>query len=586
MTYATNDKYLIEAALSVLSGNYVILDEALSSPAQKAMASKAANSTKNKDGLTSAEQISKAVMPSDRINIPLDRTSTPDNRVVSHLKTHGYSIAGDYSEGLASHESTPNRKVRIGKILTTTEAPSAVKTAFDKDPARQGIKSGGTSVVITRKPSDVAAMSTHQNWQSCQTLGGTADKDGKPNEQSPGLYKNLVPGIVASGAHMAYLVHNPGDVDKHYKPIARTTLNAFKSPSGHTILRPSEEYGDHWEGFHSTVKNWAEKAFPAKEPRYIRHEGAYPEGEQSINNYSPEHNEYWKSQVYEAHQHENHPEPDVLKHYTDHAIGENSLSMMTSLIKNKHLPEESVNKIVSHVSRLKSTNIPMGGQRKSNLIKLVKNPEHIQKFLDNDMGSETAKAVSENGNATHEQLHHILDMHGASDNGHGGTMETGYHSYDIIRNVAAHRNADDSHFHKILKLEDLNSTDVGKQISSSLAHEDALEHVALKYHSEDIGKKILSMAPQMKNTSMIHGVALKHPHLLHSLPDSEVETAYGRHSLNKNLENEALRRSTPSLLSRVASKTSDRTLLNSMVNHHDPSISNNAKIRLKTLDSL
>lgn len=578
------NKSLVEAAHNILIGNYILLDEALAAPAHKALASKAANASKDSTGLTAAERISKDVMPIDRINIPLDRTTTPDNRVVNHLSSHGYSIAGDYKDGLAAHISAPNRKVRIGKILSSTNAPTHIKTAFEKDPARQGINNDKTSIVISRKPSDVAAMSTHQQWQSCQTLGGTANKDGAPNTQAPGLYKDHVPKIIGSGAHIAYLVNHPDDVDKHYKPIARTTLNAFKSVhGGHTILRPSQEYGDHWEGFHSSVKNWAEKNFPTKDPRYIRHEGAYPEGEQSINNYSPEHNEYWKSQVYEEHQHINHPDHDVLRHYTDHAINEKSFGMMTNLLKNKHLPDDSADRIVNNVSIMDSKKIPLGDSRKAGVIRQLKKPEHIQKILNNDYSENTAKAVSENQHATSEQLHHVLDMHGAGDNGHGQTMETGYHSASIIKNVARNKNANDSHFHKILNLEELNSTDKGTRTSATINHDEALEGIANNYHSEEIGKKLVKLSPLTHNT--VHDVAMKHPHLLHSLEDRDIENGYRRHSKNINLENESLRRGTPELMRSVASYTSDRTLLNALHDHSDHHTAVNARIRLRALDT-
>lgn len=143
---------LIEAASQVLS-------EALAAPAHKAMATRAANSTKNSKGLTAAEQISQHVIPlgEDRVVIPLERTITPDTRVSKHLEDNGYKIH-DYEQGLAVKSDSPDRKMRIGRILQQTNAPQNIKTAYEKDPARQGIKSDPAYVVISRKPSDVAAM--------------------------------------------------------------------------------------------------------------------------------------------------------------------------------------------------------------------------------------------------------------------------------------------------------------------------------------------------------------------------------------------------------------------------------------------
>lgn len=572
------NKQLLEAIQSVIIQSPQEINEALEASAHKALATKAANASKDASGLTAAERISKDVIP-ERVTIPLNRTATPDTRVISHLKSHGYSLAGDYTTGLASHESSPNRKIKIGKLLSLTNAPTHIKTAFEKDPARQGIKADSTSIVISRNPKDVAAMSTHQNWQSCQTLGGVADKDGKPNRQEPGLFKELVPGIVGSGAHIAYLVHDPKDVDKHYKPIARTTLNVFNGSNGHKILRPSEVYGDEWEGFHKTVKDWSEKNFPMKDPIYIRHHGAYQEGQQSFNNFAPEHDEYWKKH-HNTESRLTHPNPEVLSHNIDELLRNNTTYLTGEILKNPNVAKKDADRVADLVSNINE----IGAERfKANMIGSMRHPEHIQKFIDRDKSQNgiISEAISKNNHSTPEQLHHVLDKHGASPNGHGGTMQTVYQSTNIIRNVGMHSNADDSHFNKILNLEELNSQNEKTKISGAIEHQSAMEGIAKNYKSEDIGKKLLTLNNITRSPFIVNDVSMKHPHLLNYVDDTLLNDSYKRTPSNKNLENEALKRGTPELLRTVANHTSDKNLLNAMVNHADPQIAGNAQFNLK-----
>lgn len=237
--------------MSIISSvSEFLITEALATTAQKSMARKASKSTAG--DRTAAQNISDEVFgKEDRVTIPLNRNMSPDPLVAAHLKSHGYTIK-DYSAGLASHESTPDRNVKIGRILHQIDAPDHINRAYQKDPARTSIKSSDSnmSIVISRHPHDVAAMSTHQNWQSCQTLGSSVqvkDADGNmvTKEQSKGTRTEYVPTTIASGAHIAYLVNDPKDVDTHYGPKSRTTLNVFVSDDGsHRIIRPSETYGD------------------------------------------------------------------------------------------------------------------------------------------------------------------------------------------------------------------------------------------------------------------------------------------------------------------------------------------------------
>ena len=593
MTYHT---HLLSAVDSIINNPIVLLDEALASSSHKAMATKAANSTKNATGLTSAERISSEVMPSDRTLIPLERTSTPDKRVVRHLEKNGYSIAGDYKDGLAAHVSKPDRKIRIGKALAATDATDHIKAAFEKDPARQGIKSEEkASVLISRRSSDVAAMSTHQHWQSCQTLGGSAKKDGETVKQEKGSLSDQVPKIVASGAHIAYLVKHPDDVDKHYKPMARVTLNPFVSAtSKHTILRPSNEYGESWEGFHSTVNKWAEKNFPAKDPEYHRHLGAYQEGASHFHNYGSEHDDYWKGKSYDVHAQENHTNPEVLKHYTDEAISDKKGSLMTGLMRNPALPKESADKIINHAASINLKSTPHAEHHVATITKNAKSPEHIQKMLNTHTTSgKVYDVAAQNDNTNAAQLHHILDTHGAKKTSEPNIRElSGNSGESIISSVVRNKNSNDSHFKKILEIKEFNQKESPhkdlRKTSVALDHHNLLTEIAGKYHDEDIGKKLINTVNveslHSDTQHVVSSVAEKHPHLVHVLPDQHIQSAYRKCPLNKNLENEALRRGTPSLLSTVASHTSDRTLLGAMVNHSDDSISTPAKIRTRHLD--
>lgn len=565
-------KSLIEAAEKLLGS----LNEALASPAHKAMATKAANSTA-KNGLTAAEQISKDVMPTDRVILPIQRSSTPDESVIQHLRLHGYNV-DDYTAGIASHKMTPTRKIKIGKILGATNASPVVKQRYEKDPARQGIKTTAYAV-ISRNPRDVAAMSTHQNWESCQTLGGKATVDGNVREQEKGSRSNMVPGIVASGAHIAYLVKHPDDIDKHYKPIARITLNPYvgqdENKNRHTILRPSEVYGENWEGFHSTVKDWAEKHFPTKGAIYERHSGAYPEGEGTIADYSPKHNEFWKTQ-HDSETLATHPDPDVLAHHTQKMIDE-KYGNVSALLSNPNLREHDVDRLVNNFMSKSDS------RQNHEIAKHARTPRQIQTIMDRSMGNYTiAKELSKNKNTSHDQLHQLFDMYGFGHTAKPGVREIVHngHSPTIIENIVRHPNADESHFSKVFENKDFHSEGHEKW-DAYINHTDALQTIAQRYKSENIGKKLMDSQKDLPDHdhNILYDVAEKHPHLLRDIPDSSIAYAYRRHPMSKNLENIAIGRNTPETLSAVAKHTGDINILNQLENHPNQSVSGNAKAR-------
>lgn len=588
------NKTLIESITNIISGNYIFLDEALAASAHKGLATKAANSSRDSSGLTAGERISKDVMPTDRITIPLDRSVTPNKMVVNHLSDNGYSIS-DYTAGLAAHKTTPTRHIKIGKILGNLNAPEHIKKAFEKDPARQGIKGPSASIVITRRPSDVAAMSTHQNWESCQTLGGKAIKDGQPHEQAKGMYSEMVPGIVKAGTHMAYLVQHPDDVDKHYKPIARISLNPYRSAqSKHTILRPSTEYGDAWEGFHSSVQKWAEKNFPTKDPQYTRHQDAYPEGDHHITNYGPEHNEFWKTQHHSQEALEHNPNPDVLHHYTNTLISpENKNSAaIRYLAKNKNIPSGDMERLVNHVSHLDQKTHYYADHVKIGMAPEVPKPEHIEKLLDSNMGSpKLYAAAARNENATPELLHRILDTHGASPihNSGGMTRMESIHSEDVIKNVIRNKNSNDSHYQKILNLDEFHSKNPDSQKIAAITYNDMTQAIAQKPHSEDTGRKLVRLAKleYETNAHTVDYIGEQHPHLLKDFSDSAIRETFRRKPLARHIENELLSRGPGENDNNhiaLARNTYDRNLLGAFKDHANPMVRVEANNRRFLLD--
>lgn len=578
---------------SLIDSATVMMNEALAAPAHKAMATRAANSSKDSTGLTAAERISKDVMPigQDRVVIPLQRTFTPSKAVTTHLENNGFAVH-DYEQGLAVKHDSPDRKLRIGRVLNQTNAPEHVKKAFEKDPARQGIKSDPAFVVISRKPSDVAAMSTHQNWTSCQTLGGKAKVTEKgvtfEQHQEKGSYSEMVPGIVSSGAHIAYLVKHPDDIDTHNGPIARTTLNPFTSPD-HTIIRPSEEYGDHWEGFHHTVNKWAEENFPAKRPSYTRHRDVYQEGKQSIENYGSEHDEFWKNNPsYDAAR--NTTSQPVIEHYANRLMGKTDTPLgrqfLGHVMSNPHVSDAVGDRLVHHFINSSFRDVhPV-------LAKSAKTPKQIQTVMDKTMGDTFIGSVlAKNPNTTHNQLHDILDMYGAGETNIPGVRKIPHNGYspDVIQGVANHKNANDSHFEKILSLDSLQTHGAPMKDGSIQDHWGSLESIARRYHSEDIGRKVvgawthqLGMVPH----SIVYDVAEKHPHLLHGVSDKDIGEAIHKHPMSSSLMKIGLERNTPTTLKSVAFATKDHDLLSKLSQHPNVDVAEHAKRAKSSLERM
>lgn len=578
--------------------------EAIEDRNLKVMATTAAKSTA-KNGLTNAEQISKDVMKSDRIVIPVEQNAKENPEIHKYLADRGYTVHGEYKAGLAVHQSNPNRPLRIGRILSATGAPESLQKAWENDAVRKGVtKQPETQIVISRHPYDVAAMSSGQHWESCQTLAQKnvlsmstdPEKNGKPQEN--GLYSQMVPGIIASGAHVAYHVKNPDDIKEHYKPIGRHTLNVFVSNTGHRILRPSQHYGYPWENFTNTLNDWAEKNFPAKDAVYIRHRDSYPEGDSAIYNFSPEHDEYWKHNP-NAESVRNHSSPEVLNQYIDFMRNPPTRHLVSAsnLALNPHLTTDMQDKMYRSV---KNTGYALDME---NAAKVA--PErHVDTLLDiyhkNKLSHTGVIHLAQNQNSNADQMHTMIDAYGAGNTNIPGVRKLSKSfpdkSIKILTAIAAHRNADDSHLAKMLELNDFspeNNSDPVKSAKNMADYSNMLENIATKYNSEDIGRKLVSIIPKSGGSEaakatapIIRDIAAKHPHLIgRDFDDEQIVQAINKaHFSNadshKNLVNIAIARNSEKTLRAVAANTKDKELLNKLSKHENPMVSRQAQINM------
>lgn len=574
-----------------------ILNEALEAPAHKSLATKAANASKDASGLTAAERISKNVMQTDRVVIPMSRLVTPSPEVNSHLSRNGYRIH-DYEQGLAYHISTPERKERIGKILNKTGATKDTIEKYTKDPSRQGLNTNA-HIVISRRPSDVAAMSSGQCWESCQTLGGSyTNKDGSKRVQKDGGSREFVPGIINSGAHIAYLVHNPEDIDKSFHPIARTTLNVFQSEDNgpsHSVIRPSRVYGEEWAGFHESVNKWAEDNFPTVNAHYVRHSASYPEGTQTLHNYSPEHDEFWLNNRADTKMLANHPSGKFLDSVVDEMKKTSvadyyRFSGAKSLLGNPNLLPETEDKLIDGMysgSRI---------DHFADIAEYVRQPKTISKVLTRAVGAahyRTATGLAKNQNTTKSQLHRILDHFAVGKTNvpnENVLVHSGY-SPSIIGHVARHPNADESHFEKILSLNELTKGNQKHDPMEAFAtHGEALETIARRYTSEGIGKKLIEsgIAPDfdVHNPRVINAISEKHPNLLHMVSDSGLHAAISHQSSTKEVADHIIKHSDKiGLIARALGTHGDEDSMTKFENHPHQEIKTAIRLRKLFLES-
>jgi hypothetical protein len=179
-----------------------------------------------------------------RFSLPLAKTLARDAKPVEPLpsvkaavESAGY-IVDDYIGGYAVDSATGKRRVRIGKILKSSDV--AQEFANDKRRGAAKQKSGALTVVISRHPYDVAGMSTDRGWTSCMNL-------------IDGQNKHYVNKDVKEGSLIAYLV-DATDLNIQ-SPKARILMRVFKA-KGKIGLFPSGVYGTAPDAFALTVSKW------------------------------------------------------------------------------------------------------------------------------------------------------------------------------------------------------------------------------------------------------------------------------------------------------------------------------------------
>lgn len=193
----------------------------------------------------------------------------PHPEVAEHLEKHDHYIK-NYVAGIAVNRKT-GRDIGIGKLLSRTDAPKHVVSAYANDPVRQAssASNGDYHVVISHSPYDVAGMTSRgHSWygESCMNFDSGSNRHSLRDE-------------VRNGTHVAYLTHK-SDTDVE-APIARLAIKPYHNEEDHTdvIFRPeSRVYGSGGGMFHSTVSQWLQKNYPAKEDHvYKIAEGSYPD---------------------------------------------------------------------------------------------------------------------------------------------------------------------------------------------------------------------------------------------------------------------------------------------------------------------
>lgn len=514
------------------------LSEAVALKTHINMANKASRSTKV-GGKTRAEILSQHVIPlgQDTTVLPLERsTSTPHPDVVTHLEDHGYEVH-DYMKGLAIKQGQTKNPISIGKVLARTDAPQSLKTTYEKDPNRQGIDST-VHVVISRNPVHVAGMSTHQNWESCQTLGGSGkyiDKEGneqKLPKQEVGGYTEHVPADIAAGSHIAYLVSHPDDVDKHYKPIARILLKPYISNHGHTVLRPMGSYGEEWNGFHSTVRKWADKHFPMKDPEYKLHSEVYPDGANQIHNFAPEHDEYWKKSSSSVALTQ-HPSSEVLDHHIAEATKEipgvspeasfrsHTAYVFDDLASNPHLKEHHAVEILSHPNIKKST--------KARLYSRIASDKVVGMGLSDPSAHEY---VSLNPNLKTEHIDALIHIHKPEfeRNIRGENVPNHREVATTLHNLIDHPNLSHHQADELIQTEGISD------------YPSALAGLFRKASDDKVAKTLDHMNEEGDSNSWVYSdrafatIAQKKPHLLPKLNNLMLLHAYNSHTSSKDRE--------------------------------------------------
>ncbi len=242
------------------------------SPAQEQLLAKAA-------GKRHDEELVKDIFAGeDRLYLKLkgDVDSPPSEtrtNVNIYLSVRGYKIT-DYVKGYAT-DAAGKQQFRIGKLLKDTE----YYQAFSEDSSRT---LGNLMVVISKRPEDIARMSTGRAWGSCMGSGGFNFK--------------YVPKDIEKGTMIAYMISekDPDIVN----PLARILIKPFvekKSAVGtltavamrffnvhrpqQSIYVPDKTYGIHNEAFTAAVHKFVEgKLNHNKNGKFVLPAGLYADG--------------------------------------------------------------------------------------------------------------------------------------------------------------------------------------------------------------------------------------------------------------------------------------------------------------------
>ncbi len=231
------------------------------------------------------------------------------HEVIRNLTKLGYRTS-DYVAGFASHIDSPDKKVKISKILVNTGAgnqmtPFYSKPTYEVDEngaylkdrrgekivkrpptqmtlsqvyAADPIRAASTKekqIVITRNPYDVAGMSTDRGWRSCMHM-------------VDGCNRHYLPNDIKHGTLTAY-VTTVGD-DGIKSPIGRINLKRFVSNrDGSSIFRQeTASYGTIPTNMKANLKEWATTNYPSRSGIYQKHSSLYNDDGNSILMEKPE----------------------------------------------------------------------------------------------------------------------------------------------------------------------------------------------------------------------------------------------------------------------------------------------------------
>lgn len=311
----------------------------------------------------------------NRIYIPLEKAhddnTIPNDKVASHLSSHGYSIK-DYKKGIAIDKY--GRDIRIGKVLSITKSPADIVKAYTNDKSRTNSKHIDLMICISKHHHDVAGMSTGRNWTSCMNMVN-------------GKFANSLEKSISAGSHVAYLIHSH---DKDIKnPLARITLNPHHSLDGsHVILHPEETgYGMTNTDFGHTVRKWTQEKFPLKQAIYSKNKSVYnDDGNEYVVSRNPEHEKALLESTSSFHR-------GLLANSTDNKEHLEKLLHDSS-------PFVRMNMAGRGISHYNDVLVNDSDHRVRKIVAMTGNPTHLDKLV-NDQHDEVRESVSE-----HDLPHH------------------------------------------------------------------------------------------------------------------------------------------------------------------------------------